>query len=128
MTTPHPAFGALWFAWSLYMVVCLFLPTGAADVVLWATWALTEGIAGYVRGRPDTHSEVMLWTRHFLALPSGPLGRGWLYILFLPYIAMIGLNLWSLFEGHGVVMERTGAAIACSVCVGLTLHWGVVER
>lgn len=129
--TPHGVFAALWLAWSVFMVVCLFVATGAVDVALWASWALIEGTAVRLNtGMRDTQSEIATWTHRHLA--KGPLARvpyrGWNAILFSPYIGAIGLNLYQLFQGRGFAMESFGVVFAVVICVGLWDHWTAPEE
>lgn len=124
--TPHPIYAALWGAWSVFMIVSTFLAVGTVDVVLWATWSLIEGSAAAINtGMRDTQSEIVTWVHRHLA--KGPLARvpyrGWNALLFIPYIALIVLNVFQLFQGRGFVTESAGVLIAASIGVGLWEHW-----
>jgi len=123
---PHPIFALCWVAWSVYMLVCVFLAGWVYDVILWTSWAGIEGSGVLINtGMRDTQSEIATWTHRKLA--KGPFAtvpvRGWNAILFGPYVGCIGLNLFQLTQGRGLVMEGFGVLVACSVCVGLWDHW-----
>lgn len=123
---PHPVFAALWLAWSAYMIVCVFIVSGLADVLLWLTWAGIEGAAVSLNtGMRDTQSQLVTWTHRRLAkgrLADVPL-RGWNALLFMPYIGLIGLNLFQLFQGRGLTMESFGLVFSVVLCIGLWDHW-----
>lgn len=123
---PHPIFAMLWLAWSVYMIVCVWLATGVADVILWGSWAAIEGAAAALNtGMRDTQSELATWVHRHLA--KGPVAdiphRGWNALLFIPYIGLIGLNVFQLFQGRGLLMESFGVAFVVMICVGIWDHW-----
>lgn len=126
--TPHPVFAALWLAWSVYMIVCVFLPVGWADVVLWGAFALVEGAGVLLKWRwRDTLSEVATWS-HRKLVKEGPHQfnplRGWNAQLFTPYLGLIGLNVWQLHVlVHAPIAPAFAALFACTLCAGLWHHW-----